>query len=1078
MPRGFQSRPHRIRLAKLTPPILPVVLKRARLFRLLDKSRKRPLTWITALPGAGKSTLVASYIKARRLPVLWYRLDESDADPSSFFHYLSLAAKALAPRFRKPFPVLTPEYALGLPTFTRRFFQEFSERLPRRCVLVLDNYQEVPATSGLHQLLVWGFQELPRHVSVMAVSRQNPPAAMVKLETERAVALIGPEQVEFSKTEAKALVHLHGQRGPTSPTKGIVDDLYRRVGGWAAGIVLTLEHEKKKSTSVSHQFDFTPAAVFQYLASEVMERVAPDVQSLLLKTSLLPDITVPMAERLTNLSTAGEVLASLHRARYFTERRQEPEFSYRYHSLFREFLQQRARQVMTPTEFSALQRKAAGLLVSAGRIEDGVKLLQAAEDWESLARIIFAEAGNLIEQGRVQTLEGWIRSVPEKVRQEMPWLSYWLASTRMVFNSDEAYGLFEQVFGKFRSRGDRVGVLLSWCGMVRTVIFQWADLGRLTKWLDLFPRIHSEGTPYPSIEVEAHVADCMAGIIMQMHPDRTDARAWLDRAVVLNKHLPMDMQTGSRFMTEIYYLWFGDFAAARIVLAQFSSLARSRRWNPITEIFFHVTAACLAWYDSDFNLCRMHVAKARELANASGIHVYDSLVLSQEVFCELHSGNLDAAEGPLKEMDLATERLGGIHRSQYELVFAWFKLLRGDLQQAFEHVHRANSLVATAGRPMFVDGLAQILTANILFGLARRAEATRYCNRVMEIGEQMQSDPLRLGAYLLTAQMAFNREDEAAGLDALRNALVIGEARGLMQNPSPGMSRNAMAELCAKALAAGITVPFVHRMIQRHRFTPPPQARESEAWPWPVKISTLGRFVVQIDGQLLEKKRKAPHRLFDLLKAIIAWGGEDVPITRLMDVFWPDADGDTAKENFHKSLQRLRHLLRLEQVIVVKAGKVSLNRDLCWIDARIFEASVKQGEARAVTTRSNTHVQDDSRTVLLYAGPFLGLADCPSWAAPYRDRLRDRYIKLILCQCDAFNTKHKEADAIRCLEQAIEVDPVGEALYQRLIPLLASNGRHAEAVSLYHRCKSALARWADRQPSPETHRLVQPLQPR
>jgi len=266
-----------------------------------------------------------------------------------------------------------------------------------------------------------------------------------------------------------------------------------------------------------------------------MERVAPDVQSLLLKTSLLPDITVPMAERLTNLSTAGEVLASLHRARYFTERRQEPEFSYQYHSLFREFLQQRARQVMSPTEFSALQRKAAGLLVSAGRIEDGVKLLQAAEDWEGLARIIVAEAGHLIEQGRVQTLEGWIRSVPEKVRQEIPWLNYWLASTRMVFNSDEAYGLFEQVFGKFRSQEDRVGVLLSWCGMVRTVLFQWADLGRLTKWLDLFPRIHSAGTPYPSIEVEAHVADCMAGIIMQMHQDRTDARAWLDRAVDLSQ---------------------------------------------------------------------------------------------------------------------------------------------------------------------------------------------------------------------------------------------------------------------------------------------------------------------------------------------------------------------------------------------------------------------------------------------------------------------------------------------------------------------------------------------------------------
>lgn len=111
------------RLAKLTPPTLPVVLTRARLFRVLDRARTRPLTWIAAPAGFGKTTLVASYLKARRRPVCWYRLDEGDADPATFFHYLSLAAKSLVPRIRRPLPVLTPEYALGLPTFTRRFFQ-------------------------------------------------------------------------------------------------------------------------------------------------------------------------------------------------------------------------------------------------------------------------------------------------------------------------------------------------------------------------------------------------------------------------------------------------------------------------------------------------------------------------------------------------------------------------------------------------------------------------------------------------------------------------------------------------------------------------------------------------------------------------------------------------------------------------------------------------------------------------------------------------------------------------------------------------------------------------------------------
>lgn len=97
------------RLAKLTPPTLPVVITRPRLFRDLDHARTRPLTWITAPVGSGKTTLVASYLKARRLPLCWYRLDEGDADPSTFF--LSLAAKSLASRFRRPLPVLTPEYA-------------------------------------------------------------------------------------------------------------------------------------------------------------------------------------------------------------------------------------------------------------------------------------------------------------------------------------------------------------------------------------------------------------------------------------------------------------------------------------------------------------------------------------------------------------------------------------------------------------------------------------------------------------------------------------------------------------------------------------------------------------------------------------------------------------------------------------------------------------------------------------------------------------------------------------------------------------------------------------------------------
>src|SRR5262245_45941077 len=61
-----KTKPLMQRLAKLTAPALPRVLERTRLFRSLDRAIRNPITWIVGPPGAGKTTPVASYLKARR----------------------------------------------------------------------------------------------------------------------------------------------------------------------------------------------------------------------------------------------------------------------------------------------------------------------------------------------------------------------------------------------------------------------------------------------------------------------------------------------------------------------------------------------------------------------------------------------------------------------------------------------------------------------------------------------------------------------------------------------------------------------------------------------------------------------------------------------------------------------------------------------------------------------------------------------------------------------------------------------------------------------------------------------------
>jgi hypothetical protein len=141
-----RNRQKPLSIAKITRPKLSVLLERKRLFKLLDSAGKKPIIWLSAPAGSGKTTLVASYLDRRggacprpkratrriappKSTAIWYSVDAGDTDIASFFYYMGIAAKKAAPRYKKTLPLLTPEYLAGIPTFTRRWFENLFGRL-------------------------------------------------------------------------------------------------------------------------------------------------------------------------------------------------------------------------------------------------------------------------------------------------------------------------------------------------------------------------------------------------------------------------------------------------------------------------------------------------------------------------------------------------------------------------------------------------------------------------------------------------------------------------------------------------------------------------------------------------------------------------------------------------------------------------------------------------------------------------------------------------------------------------------------------------------------------------------------
>ena len=179
-----------------------------------------------------------------------------------------------------------------------------------------------------------------------------------------------------------------------------------------------------------------------------------------------------------------------------------------------------------------------------------------------------------------------------------------------------------------------------------------------------------------------------------------------------------------------------------------------------------------------------------------------------------------------------------------------------------------------------------------------------------------------------------------------------------------------------------------------------------------------------------------------------------------MDMLWPDADGDQAQENLKKSIARLRKLFSVEGAILWQEGKVSLNRELCWVDALAFDKLAKQ---------------QDERVIAFYKGPFLGNDEIPAWAESQRDQLRTTFVRLVNRHCDQSKNAEKVEKAVHLLERAIEIDPLVEPLYQRLIPLLMAQGRQADARRYYRAFVKAYQRWGNGDLSSETIRLGQIL---
>ncbi len=123
------------------------------------------------------------------------------------------------------------------------------------------------------------------------------------------------------------------------------------------------------------------------------------------------------------------------------------------------------------------------------------------------------------------------------------------------------------------------------------------------------------------------------------------------------------------------------------------------------------------------------------------------------------------------------------------------------------------------------------------------------------ISRQIKSLFLEFNARLQQAYMAFKNHEENKGLRSSSGSVDPGERREVIEHLIDCPADTAF--LCEKALEEGIEVEYVQEIIRRRRLVPENPPVHLENWPWPLKVYTLGQFLIYKGGQPLRFSRKA-----------------------------------------------------------------------------------------------------------------------------------------------------------------------------------------------------------------------------
>ena len=422
------------------PPRPAHDISRALLTKRLDEGLSRKLTLVCAAAGFGKSTLVSQWAQDCPYPSAWLSLEEEDRDPNRFLEYLVASLEVISQTVGSGLAaMLRSSPPASAETVLTLLVNQLS-KIPGKLVLILDDYH-LAASTGANEVLSFLIDHMPPQLHLVIASREAPELALGKLRLNGQLAEIRQQDLRFGLEEAVEFFQLGGN---VNLSKTQIQALETRTEGWISGLKLaaiSLHTHKDPETFIA-SFTGSHHFVQDYLIEEVLHQQPDDVQSFLLRTSVLDRLCGPLCDAVLQSNGGEQILNQLDKASLFIVPLDSDRRWYRYHHLFSDLLRQRLGQ---KEPAAPLHRRACQWYEANGMDIEAFHQATLANDIALAMRLIQGNGMPLYFRGVTAPVVNWLSNLTPAALNTYPFL--WVAFSWSLLFAGQPGQLEEKLSG-------------------------------------------------------------------------------------------------------------------------------------------------------------------------------------------------------------------------------------------------------------------------------------------------------------------------------------------------------------------------------------------------------------------------------------------------------------------------------------------------------------------------------------------------------------------------------------------------------------------------------------------------------